>query len=113
MIQETTPLGAAYLAGLAAGVYPEPPKFAHNRRLEHRFKPEMSAPSRERKLKGWARAVKGVLASDDPTEACSGGNNQKLIFAGFSKLLNFRLFRQHRSIATDNGLSARRPLSSQ
>jgi len=64
MIQETTALGAAYLAGLAAGVYPEPSKFADNWRLEHRFKPNMSAATRERKLKGWARAVKGVLASD-------------------------------------------------
>src|SRR6201994_3071305 len=65
MIQETTALGAAYLAGLAAGVYPEPAKFADNWRLEHRFKPSMSAATRERKLKGWARAVKGVLASDE------------------------------------------------
>jgi glycerol kinase len=65
MIQETTALGAAYLAGLAAGVYPEPQKFADNWRLEHRFKPNMSAATRERKLKGWARAVKGVLASDE------------------------------------------------
>src|SRR6195256_4777427 len=65
MIQETTALGAAYLAGLAAGVYPEPAKFADNWRLEHRFKPAMSAATRERKLAGWARAVKGVLASDE------------------------------------------------
>jgi len=65
MIQETTALGAAYLAGLEAGVYPEPSKFADNWRLEHRFKPAMSAATRERKLKGWARAVKGVLASDE------------------------------------------------
>jgi glycerol kinase len=65
MIQETTALGAAYLAGLSAGVYPEPQKFADNWRLEHRFKPNMSAATRERKLKGWARAVKGVLASDE------------------------------------------------
>src|SRR5690242_8290618 len=64
-IQETTALGAAYLAGLQAGVYPEPAKFADNWRLEHRFKPAMSAATRERKLKGWARAVKGVLASDE------------------------------------------------
>jgi glycerol kinase len=64
MIQETTALGAAYLAGLQAGVYPEPSKFADNWRLEHRFKPAMSSATRERKLKGWARAVKGVLASD-------------------------------------------------
>ena len=40
VIQETTALGAAYLAGLQAGVYPEPTKFADNWRLEHRFKPE-------------------------------------------------------------------------
>jgi glycerol kinase len=65
MIQETTALGAAYLAGLAAGVYPEPAKFADNWRLERRFKPVMSAATRERKLKGWARAVKGLLASDE------------------------------------------------
>ena len=65
MIQETTALGAAYLAGLYAGVYPEPAKFADNWRLEHRFKPAMSRATRERKLKGWARAVKGVLASDE------------------------------------------------
>jgi glycerol kinase len=65
MIQETTALGAAYLAGLQAGVYPEPAKFADNWRLEHRFKPAMSAATRERKLAGWARAVRGVLASDE------------------------------------------------
>src|ERR1700733_2822187 len=65
MIQETTALGAAYLAGLSAGVYPEPEKFADNWRLEHRFKPNMSQATRERKLKGWARAVKGLLASDE------------------------------------------------
>jgi glycerol kinase len=65
MIQETTALGAAYLAGLSAGVYPEPAKFADNWRLERRFKPAMSAATRERKLAGWARAVKGLLASDE------------------------------------------------
>ena len=63
-ILETTALGAAYLAGLHAGVYPEPKKFADNWRLERRFKPAMSAATREKKLKGWAHAVRGVLASD-------------------------------------------------
>src|SRR6201995_1490733 len=65
MIQETTALGAAYLAGLAAGVYPEPSKFADNWRLEHRFKPKMSSATREPKRRGWARAVRGLLASDE------------------------------------------------
>jgi glycerol kinase len=65
VIQETTALGAAYLAGLSAGVFPEPAKFADHWRLERRFEPNMSAATRARKLKGWAHAVKGVLASDE------------------------------------------------
>jgi glycerol kinase len=65
VIQETTALGAGYLAGLSAGVFPEPSKFADNWRLERRFKPNMSAATRTRKLKGWAAAVRGVLASDE------------------------------------------------
>jgi glycerol kinase len=64
MIQETTAVGAAYLAGLGAGVYPEPSRFADSWRLERRFKPNMSEATRERKLKGWSQAVKGLLASD-------------------------------------------------
>ncbi|KIZ32713.1 FGGY family carbohydrate kinase, partial [Rhodopseudomonas palustris] len=65
MIAETTALGAAYLAGLSAGIYPEPARFADNWRLQHRFKPAMSAATRQRKLAGWGRAVKGLLASDE------------------------------------------------
>jgi len=65
VIQETTALGAAYLAGLGAGVYPEPARFADTWRLERRFKPNMSAATHARKLKGWAAAMRGVLASDD------------------------------------------------
>jgi glycerol kinase len=65
MIQETTALGAAYLAGLGAGIFPEPQQFADNWRLEHRFKPAMSAATRARKLKGWAAAVRGLLATDE------------------------------------------------
>jgi glycerol kinase len=68
MIQETTAVGAAYLAGLGAGVYPEPARFADSWRLERRFKPNMSEATRTRKLTGWAQAVKGVLASDPGEE---------------------------------------------
>jgi glycerol kinase len=68
VVLETTALGAAYPAGLAAGVYPAPEKFADNWRLERRFKPNMSAATRERKLKGWGRAVKGLLASDEDAD---------------------------------------------
>jgi glycerol kinase len=47
------------------GVYPEPTKFADNWRPEHRFMQNLSKATRERKLAGWARAVKGILASDE------------------------------------------------
>lgn len=64
VIQETTALGVAYLAGLEAGIYPEPSRFAQSWRLQRRFTPDMSQAQRQRKLAGWSRAVKGVLASD-------------------------------------------------
>ena len=63
-ILETTALGAAYLAGFSAGLYPEPARFADTWRLSRRFRPNMSEATRMRKLAGWARAVKATLASD-------------------------------------------------
>jgi glycerol kinase len=51
--------------GFSAGVYPRPSEVVDDWRLEHRFKPNMSKATRERKLAGWARAVKGLLASDE------------------------------------------------
>ncbi|WP_020179987.1 glycerol kinase GlpK [Methylopila sp. M107] len=56
-ILETTALGAAYLAGLAAGVCPEPEEFAKSWRLDRRFEPAMDEATRRRKLAGWADAV--------------------------------------------------------
>jgi glycerol kinase len=52
VIAETTALGAAYLAGFAASVYPEPAKFAERWRRERRFMPNMDAATRAQKLKG-------------------------------------------------------------
>ena len=65
VIPETTALGAAYLAGLGAGIYPEPSKFAESWRLERRFEPDMNETTRAKKLAGWAQAVKAVLASGE------------------------------------------------
>jgi len=59
---ETTALGAAYLAGLAAGVYPDTDGFARSWALERRFTPALSAPSRERKYAGWKDAVRRTLS---------------------------------------------------
>ncbi|BAQ45647.1 MULTISPECIES: glycerol kinase GlpK [Methylobacterium] len=56
-VKETTALGAAYLAGLACGLYPEPEHFADHWRLERRFAPAMEPTMRERRLAGWRKAV--------------------------------------------------------
>ncbi len=56
-ILETTVLGAAYLAGLAAGVYPGFEQFSGSWRLQRRFMPQMDEATRARKLAGWKDAV--------------------------------------------------------
>jgi glycerol kinase len=61
-VKETTALGAAYLAGLHAGFFPEPDRFLGHWRLEHQFKPQMDAAVRQRKLAAWSKAVRRLLA---------------------------------------------------
>jgi glycerol kinase len=61
MVMETTALGAAWLAGRQAGVWPGEEGFASNWRLEHRFMPAISAELREKKLAGWHDAVRRTL----------------------------------------------------
>jgi glycerol kinase len=60
-IKETTALGAAYLAGLHAGFFPEPDRFLDHWKLERRFSPQMDSVTRERKLAGWTSAVRRLL----------------------------------------------------
>jgi glycerol kinase len=54
---ETTALGAAYLAGMAAGLYPDPETFAATWSGERRFEPKMPAAERSRKYRGWQDAM--------------------------------------------------------
>lgn len=54
---ETTALGAAYLAGLDAGCYPEPDEFARGWRAERRFAPASDGTGRAGRRAGWADAV--------------------------------------------------------
>ena len=56
-VVETTALGAAYLAGLQVGLYPDLEGFAAAWRPDRRFTPAMSAGERSGKLKGWRDAV--------------------------------------------------------
>jgi len=62
-VLETTALGAAYLAGLDAGLLPEPERFADMWRLERRFSPAMAASERKRKVTGWRDSVRRTLSS--------------------------------------------------
>ncbi|PZU88387.1 MAG: glycerol kinase [Chelatococcus sp.] len=61
-VPETTALGAGYLAGLDAGLLPEPDRFADLWRLERRFSPRMGSAERERKVAGWRDAVRRTLS---------------------------------------------------
>jgi glycerol kinase len=54
---ETTALGAAYLAGLAVGVWKSPEDIAGQWRVERRFEPAMPRSRVEALREGWARAV--------------------------------------------------------
>lgn len=59
---ETTALGAAYLAGLGAGVWSGREEIAANWRLEKRFEPAMADAERERLYAGWRRAVQAAMS---------------------------------------------------
>ncbi len=62
VVTETTALGAAYLAGYAAQLYPDPSGFARTWKCERRFQPGMDAATRERKWIGWCDAVERTLS---------------------------------------------------
>jgi len=56
-MRETTALGAAYLAGLKAGLYPSLDDVERQWGLERRFEPSMNADRRQRHIEGWRDAV--------------------------------------------------------
>ena len=56
-IFETTALGAGYLAGWRAGLYPDPEQFSLAWRRQASFKSSMAASERESRYRGWRDAV--------------------------------------------------------
>jgi glycerol kinase len=56
-VMETTAVGAAYLAGHAAGLCPDLDGFAATWACERRFAPRMGTATRERKWAGWRDAI--------------------------------------------------------
>jgi glycerol kinase len=61
-LRETTAVGAAWLAGMRAGLYPEPAEFARSWALDRRFEPAMSVERRDAKYAGWRDAVRRTLS---------------------------------------------------
>jgi glycerol kinase len=61
LVQETTSLGAAYLAGLAVGFWGSIGEVEGNWRMEREFTPRMSPGMREKLYSGWKAAVKRSL----------------------------------------------------
>jgi glycerol kinase len=62
-VTETTALGAAWLAGMKAGVYPGRDEFARTWALDRRFEPAMDAGVRDARVAGWRDAVRRTLSA--------------------------------------------------
>ena len=60
-VLETTALGAAWLAGSRAGIYPDQQGFADSWACDRRFEPQMDAQRRDRLYSGWQDAVSRTL----------------------------------------------------
>jgi glycerol kinase len=59
---ETTALGAAYLAGLGAGLWPSLDALRKASVVDRTFTPEMAGEVRDHRYAGWCRAVERARA---------------------------------------------------
>lgn len=64
---ETTAMGAAYLAGLAVGYWKSKEDVLQNAGIDRIFTPEINETDRQKRIKGWNKAVKCAYdwAKDD------------------------------------------------
>jgi len=60
VVQETTALGAAYLAGLAVGFWESQDEIAEKWSVDHTFKSELAEEKREQLYSGWKKAVEAT-----------------------------------------------------
>ncbi len=61
-VLETTALGAAWLAGMKAGIYPQMDEFSRTWALERSFQPQMNAETRNTRYAAWKRAVAATIS---------------------------------------------------
>ena len=60
-VLETTAMGAAWLAGYKAGVFPDMEAFAAQWAVDGRFEPDMETDTRDRKYGAWKRAIDATI----------------------------------------------------
>ena len=60
-VQETTALGAAYLAGLAVGFWQSCEEISHLWQVDRRFEPQMRETERDQLYRGWRDAVNATM----------------------------------------------------
>ena len=60
-VQETTALGAAFMAGLQIGVYKSLKDISKNWHLDKNFIPKIKSKERNNLVKGWSAAIKKTL----------------------------------------------------
>ncbi|MEH7385596.1 FGGY-family carbohydrate kinase, partial [Bacillus sp. JJ1521] len=61
VINETTALGAAYLAGLAVGFWKDQSEISRKWAIDQTFEPKMTEEYREELYNGWKKAVQAAL----------------------------------------------------
>ena len=62
---ETTAMGAAFLAGLAVGFWTDRTEIATRLEIDRRFAPAMPVELREKKYRGWKKAVERSRSWED------------------------------------------------
>ena len=60
-MQETTALGAAYMAGLKIGIYKSLSDISKNWKIDKKFRPKIEKTNRINLLKGWHQAIRKTL----------------------------------------------------
>ncbi len=65
VVTETTALGAAYLAGLGAGIFESPDDITRQWKRQREFKPAMKTAERNALYAGWQEAVSRVRSKMD------------------------------------------------
>ena len=60
-VEETTALGAAFMAGLKIGVFKSLKDISKKWKIDNKFRPKIQNTERLKLLKGWSQAIRKTL----------------------------------------------------